>query len=300
MKRFKTFRRTIRRPFETATYLLFQWTCPFLPRKIVVLMARFLGKMAMLIPSRERKIGLENLDRVFGDTKSDAEKRQILKQSFSTFALTMLDVFWFMWHAEKRIPKYIKFPKEAHVLYEDKPLVLITAHFGNWELIGQAAALHKSQFISIAATLKNKQVDRMLCNLRKKTGQIIIPQKGAMRTLIAHLRKGGKIAFVLDQHTGADEGGIPIDFLGKSMSVSSAPAAFAYRTGTKIILGFSIPQPGGKYKVISLPPIIPPPYNKENDTAQIAKELTQTIQNEISSFIRTHPEFWLWAYRHWR
>ena len=54
---------------------------------------------------------------------------------------------------------------------------------------------------------------------------------------------------MLDQNTSEREGGIVVDFLGLPMPVSSAPAALAYRTGTTIMLGFCLPEPGGRYLV---------------------------------------------------
>lgn len=279
-----------------------KWIVPVLPRGWVIGLSKAAGRLAMLLPLQEKKIGMKNIDAVFGNSKSPQEKRFILTTSFATFTQTMLDLFWFSRNPEKRIPEYTDFitSQETSSFFDDKPIVCITAHMGSWEIMGQAAALLGADMASIAATVKNPVVDRILIKQREQTGQTIIPQKGALKTLIARFRKNGKAAFVLDQNTSEREGGIVVDFLGLPMSVSSAPAALAYRTGIEIMLGFCLPEPGGRYRIQITRLITPPVYGKDRDTDHVVKELTQQIQDRISEEIRVHPEFWLWSYKHWR
>ncbi|MEN7973122.1 MAG: lysophospholipid acyltransferase family protein [Verrucomicrobiota bacterium] len=302
MPKWKKIRRSLRRPFETGGFLLLKWLIPSLPRGAVVAFAKLAGRMAWLLPLRDKHIGLKNIDAVFGDTKSPQEKRFILTTSFATFTQTMLDVFWFSRRPEKRIPNYVVFEEspEKERLFADKPTICITAHMGSWEIMGQAAALLGADLASIAAPIKNPTIDRILIRKRERTGQTIIPQKGALRTLIARFRKNGKAAFVLDQNTSEREGGITVDFLGFPMSVSSAPAALAYRTGTEILMGFCLPEEGGRYRIRMTQTIQPPPFDKDQDADQVARELTTQIIDQVSSEIRRHPEFWLWSYKHWR
>jgi len=298
----KEIRRALRRPFETGGFILLRRIIPLMPRCAVVCLCRLLGNTAVLLPLREKNIGLKNLDAVFGESKTDKEKRAILASSFATFCQTMLDVFWFSVNSEKRMRKYVSF-KEAPFkdsLFEDKPAVCITAHLGSWEIMGQTMAFMGVDLASIAATVKNKTVDRILIEQREKTGQTIIPQKGALKTLIARFRKNGKAAFVLDQNTDEKDGGIVVDFLGLPMSVSPAPAMLSYRTGTRIIFGFCLPLPGGYYEVDFSHEILPPPFDKTRDTDAVILSLTQQIEDIISDKIRANPQYWLWSYKHWR
>jgi KDO2-lipid IV(A) lauroyltransferase len=300
MPTWKQTRRLLRRPFETGGFVLLKWIVPILPRSAVVGLAKLTGRIMWLLPLREKKIGLKNIDAVFGDTKTAAEKRFILTTSFATFAQTMLDIFWFSTNPEKRIPKYVEIDPGFEPFFREKAYICIAAHFGSWELIAQTLALRDVDLASIAAAIKNNHVDKLIRQMRERTGQTIIPQKGALRTLIARLRKQGKVGFVLDQNTSEQEGGIIVDFLGLPMSVSSAPAALAYRTGTEFFFGFCMPKAGGHYVLYSLSTIQPPEFDKNMDGDQVAKALTQQIQDKISEEILAHPEYWLWSYRHWR
>ncbi len=302
MATWKQTRRILRRPFETGGFVMLKGLIPLMPRRMVIALSHLAGQLAMMLPLREKRIGMSNIDAVFRDEKSDTEKRAILKTSFATFCQTMLDVFWFSRNPRTRILKYVAFAegplKES--FFEDKPVICITAHMGSWEIMGQTCALMGVDMASIAATVKNPAVNRILIEQRERTGQTIISQKGALKTLIARFRKNGKAAFVLDQNTSESEGGIVVDFLGLPMPVSSAPAALAYRTGTEIMLGFCLPEPEGRYCIRITKNILPPPFDKDLDADVVARNLTQQIQDEISAEIRRHPQYWLWSYKHFR
>jgi Kdo2-lipid IVA lauroyltransferase/acyltransferase len=296
----KQIRRRIRRPFETAFFKLFSHLTPRIPRMGVVRLSRLVGRLMWLFPTREKHYALTNLNAVFGDTKTAQEKKEIVITSFATFCQTMLDLFWFAKNPAQRIPAYVHLTESTAPFFEDKAIVCITAHFGNWEILAPTAALKGVDIAGIAAEIKNETINRLLIKRREKTGNTVIPRKGAVRPLLALLRKKGKAAFVLDQHTSVQNGGIEITFLGLPMTVSSAPAMLAYRTGCDIVLGFSIPRPNGHYQV-EIPLIIhPPAYDKEGDTDAIVQALTQQIEDGVSAFILQNPQYWLWSYKHWR
>lgn len=300
MKQIKQIRRAIRRPLESFFFRIGTAIIPLLPRTAITTLAQFAGTITYYTAKRERTTGMANLDIVYGKTKSLAEKRAILKQSFASFTLTMSDIFWFSKNTEKRTKKYQTFVPDTGPYFENRAQIIITAHAGNWELIGLESGLRGLDVGSIAAETKNKAVDRQLNALRQRTGQTIIHRKGAMRTLIGRFHHNGKAAFVLDQNTPEDQGGIWINFLGMPTPVSSAPAHLAYRTGTEIIFAFSQPTGKGHYEAHTGPVIQPPPYDKSQDQAAIIKELTQQIVDIISEQILAHPETWLWSYKHWR
>jgi len=300
MSRAKEIRRALRRPFETFFFRLATLCIPLFPRFIINGVTWIAGTLTYYAAKRERTTGMANLDVVFGDSKTMREKRRILKKSLVSFTRTMADIFWFSIFTEQRVKKYQRFVPESGAYFDECAHVIITAHAGNWELIGLESGLRGIDVASVAAVTKNNAVDKLLNTLRERTGMSIIPREGAMRTLVNRFRNKGKAAFVLDQNTPEEQGGIWVDFLGMPTPVSSAPAHLAYRTGTDIIFAFSEPVGGGKYEAHTGQVISPPPYDKGADQAAVVKELTQQIMDVVSRQIRTHPESWLWSYKHWK
>ena len=298
---FKHFRRKIRYPFEIMGYKLAQLIIPILPRKWVINLAKLIGKIVVALPISEKKIGLKNLDAVFGETKTQKEKEKILATAFATFALTMMDLFWFSKNSEQRIKKWVDIHPSFKKLFQDKALLCVTAHFGNWEISALASVYHGVELASVAAPLKNKAINHVVIKHREQKGQVIIPREGAMRTMLNRLRKNKKVGLVLDQNVPTHKGGIIVDFMGLPTPVTPAAGALSYRTGTEIFLGFCTLQPdSGHYLLYSSGTIQPPPFDKKLNTQEITQALTQQIISKISEEILNHPELWLWSYKHWR
>ncbi len=296
----KSRRRAVRHPLETFIFKLAAGLIPFFPRRAVVGFANLVGLLAYALARRKRAVGMANIGAVFNTAITDMEKRRILRRSFCNLAQTTVDFFWFSRNTEKRVRQYQKFVPSTGPFFEKRARILITAHAGNWELIGLESGLLGITIASVAAQVKNEAVDALLNQLRQRTGQCIIPREGALRTMVSRLRNQGTVAFVLDQNTSEEKGGIWVDFLGMPTPVSSAPAHLAYRTGSPIIFAFSQPIAGGKYEVYNGCVIHPPAYDKCQDHRIIVKNLTQKIMDVISEHVRQHPESWLWTYKHWR
>jgi KDO2-lipid IV(A) lauroyltransferase len=285
-----------RRPFETAAFRFGLFLIPRLPRCAVLGLAQLGGRLGYRIDRAGRKVGEANLDIAFGDSKTAQEKKRILKAAYITMARTFLDVIWFGTNSAKRLAEYVEADRSLEPLFCSKSQICITAHFGSWEVIGQMMAQRGFPLHSIAMPVKNPAVDRLLIRLREVTGQKIIPLKGALKTLLSVLRDGGKAAFLVDQNTPEERGGIWADYFGLPVPVTPAPAALAAKTGSEIFIGFCAPQPGGRYRVY-ITESIPVPKNSNHDTVQ---EVTQQTLAAIEREVTRCPEHWLWMYKRWK
>ncbi len=288
--------RKIRRPFETAFFWVALQLIPLLPRCAVLSMAWMGGRLGFLLDRRGRAIGLANLEVAFRKTKSSAEKNRILRQSFITMTRTLLDVIWFGTFSKRRLKKYVRLDDSMRPLLCDKNQICITAHFGNWETVGQMMAQQGFPLYSIAMPVKNPAVNQLLIKRREITGQKIIPREGALRKLLNILRNNGKTAFLIDQNTEEAQGGIWADYFGLPVPVTPAPAALAAKTNSEIFIGFCAPQPGGHYLVYVTQAISPP----SESTPEAIQTLTQKTLTAIESAVREHPEHWLWMYKRWK
>lgn len=273
---------------------------PRLSRSMILSLAQALGWVGYTFSRRSRRLGLSNLDLAFGQTKSLAEKKRILRRSMRNFALVMLDLLWFSRNSEQRVERWFQ-PTAAlmEAMTRRIPHVGVTGHFGNWELTGRYWAKATGSLMSVAMPVKNPAVDALLQRAREKDGQQIIAREGALKKLVRCLRDGGTVGLLLDQNTAPAEGGVFADFFGKPVAVSPAAGLLASMTGAEILFAFSLPRPDGSYRC-ELPHTISPEEITGLDRARAATEITRKITGFYEEAIRAHPECWLWSYKRWR
>ena len=269
---------------------------PVLPRRAVLVLARLLAAGAWCVARRERRIGLANLDLAFGDSKTAMEKQAILRESFRTFALMLLDIFWFSKKIHERVARWVEFDPSMEPLWHQRATVGITAHLGNWELLGQTVAMRGYPLASLAAPLANPAVDDLFRRVRGVSGQNVIPQQGAVRQLLRALRSGSKIAILLDQNTLPKEGGVFVPFFGLPVPVSAAGAMLGLKTGALFFFGFCLAQSDGRYRCLSTGSFTPPAA----DHPAAVEQLTLRIAAELEQVVRTYPGQWLWMYKRWK
>ncbi|MCC5848277.1 MAG: hypothetical protein JJU29_09300 [Verrucomicrobia bacterium] len=269
---------------------------PFLPRGAILRLSRFMGRMGFRFSKRLRQDAMENLDLVFGDELSLEQKETLLRRCYQHFALLVLDIIWFTRHPHARMKKWVQWDEPStDILFREEAQILLTAHYGNWETVGQAYAALGQPLMSVAAPLKNPKVDEVFIRMRQKTGQTIIRQQGAARKLMQGLRNGKKLAVLLDQNTRPRDGGVFVDFFDRKVPVSSAPAALAVKTNAPVITVLCVPNDQGVYTVT-----VHGTLRTDPQAENPVEELTGRMTRSMEKVIRDTPEYWCWMYRRWR
>lgn len=270
-------------------------TLPFLPRSWILCLARSLGKAAFRLSASLRKIAMANLEVAFGNTISTAEKEAIAKESFQTFALVMIDLFWFGVFSKKRIMSYVKMDSSCRFYFETKPAVAVTGHIGNWEILGQAVSVQDSPLVSVAAPLENRFVNSILNRARRTTGQKVVAKEGALKTLLKTLKNGERVALVMDQNVLPEEGGEFTNFFGLQAPFSKAASTLSQRTGADVVFMFCVvDKDGDGYTAYCIPPLRA--RGPDAESRDITQEIAKTLEQEI----RKHAGQWLWMYKRWK
>ena len=287
-------RKKIRRIPESILLCMGFLVVPFIPRRGIVWLAGLLGRAGLTLSTRSRRVALANLDAAYGDGLTQEEKLRIAREAFRTFCLVTLDYFWFAFFTRQRIRAHVRFDATFERYRETRPGISVTAHLGNWEVMGLAAALDGPPAVSVAASIKNPLADLFLSRVRRITGQGIEARRGAVRRIIGVLRNGGRAAFLMDQNTLPSEGGVFVDFFGLAVPVSNAVALLARRTGTAIVMPYCLVDGAGEYTIH-----VSTVFHAE--TGSHADALTtQRITHEIETLVRRYPGQWLWIYKRWK
>lgn len=290
-----TFFRFVRYAIEAGALLIGFLTIPLLPRRLVVAVSNGLGSLAYLLAKRDRTTAEANVKLVYGDELNERQVRAMVRESFSCFALVLLDLFWFSLFTVRRIRKYVHADAEYCKACKDGAFILLTAHFGNWEALGLMTALGVERIVSVAAPLENRFADRVLKYMRRGTGQVVVGKSGAVRVLMKELKAGNKAALVMDQNTLPEDGGLFVDLFGVPAPVSMAPAGIMLHAGCDAGFVCGIPDGKGHYEAK-----LTERFVYEDCKSLTREDLTIKFVNALERAVSMSPQHWLWAYKRWK
>ncbi|WP_337872281.1 lysophospholipid acyltransferase family protein [Ignavibacterium sp.] len=261
----------------------------------------FAGFLALvfyyLIPIRKKTV-IDNLNIAFPNL-SDSVKKKIAFGSYISFAISLVEILYLPWMTETEMKNSVAI--ENLELIEDKNrlgkgVILLSAHFGNWEYIAASASLQlNKKFLIIVKNQRNKFVNDWMNKMRTRWLNEVVPLGVSVRNIYSVLKSNGIAAMVADQR-GPEEG-LKLDFFGKKTSVYTGPAVLALKTGAPIIFGIPIRQKDYSYKTTLTE------LDKTNlpaEEEEKIKLLTERMIKYLEKIISEHPEQWLWMHRRWK
>lgn len=286
----------IRHWFE---WLGLQWlyfAIPLLPRRVAHALGKLLGSLAFRLDRRGRETALENLALVFGGQKDAAEIRRLARDSYRSFAQTVIDQFW---GSRLHEGNYLDFCEldaedlEAVERARETGAIWVTPHYSNFEWIALIMGFRGYRFTIVAQDFRNPRLTETYKRNRERSGHEVIPQRGAIVRLLKNLKKGGQAAFLTDLTIKPSKPATAIDCFGRKACVTAIHAELMKRTGLPVIPGLCIPLPDGRYRLKGFRPLVFGPDDDERSIAQACWDI-------FEPYIREQPAPWLWMYRHWR
>ena len=295
----------LRRKFTTlfplwffTEYLLLRGGMDFVnlfPVRVATWVSRRIGDVTFLILPARRRVARQNLDIVFGDTKTDGEKAKIALENFRHIAVSFMELF--------RAPKFVK-TWEGHVTFErgkdiskalagKKGLIVVMSHLGSWEYLAFAVRYNNCHTTILGKPIRNPYIYKYVKYLRKTAGLEHRDRDMGVRGVLRELRKNHVMAIAIDQWAGNE--GLWVDFFGKTTSTTSLPARLAEKTGAPLIPAYCIRVKSGEYKIYVEPEVVID-ANDENWEENTTRELNRRLEERI----RTFPEQWLWTHKRWK
>ena len=293
-RKFKCFYRNVRRPAEWFLIWLGQVLIPPLSLRGLLRLSRLIADTAYMFDRRGKAIAAANLRLIFGARLTPARERAIIRRAYRNMARVLVNIFWMSRDTLTRIRDQVSFaPGVLETIRAHQPAIMISAHFGNWEIMSQACVAHGIPVMSVAKMIGSPEMTARLTAMRTTIGQQIVPAEGAMRHLMYALKHGTGIGLLIDQHTNVWQGGTWINFFDVPVSISAAPAALSRKLNVPIVFVWSRPLKDGRYRLEPGELFLPDP--DMDDTAR-----TQQIVKAFERVIRRHPSFWCINYRRWR
>jgi len=261
--------------------------------------ACFLGRLLWKYYHRGRKRALTNLSASFPE-KSEQWIQQTCRRSFEHIAMLAVDVLFtprlVKKHNWRDYSRYKNAERTKWLMREGRGLLMVTGHYGNFEIIGYLMGLFGFNIYSIARPLDNRFINKYLYDIRKRAGQKIIDKKGAAELMEVMTSTGATLCFIADQDAGKK--GIFVDFFGRKASTYKSIGLLAITNNIPIVVGYSRRVDNRFYFEIGVNRIIFPEEwsSKDNPLEWVTAEYTKAIEE----FVREEPSQYWWLHRRWK
>lgn len=289
--------KSLRHRTEYVLFLSGMQVAKILTLKQCEMLANGLGSIAYDVLKIRRKIVQKNLGHTFPD-KSPEEIDSLARMVYHRQALNIIEVL--------RI-SLIKDKADASKLLDidgrefmektrgaGKGGVVVSAHFGNWELLGVCTGMLVTPMNIVIKKLKNPFIDARMNALRTKNGNNVIDKRNALRTGLDILKKGGVVTVLGDQSD--PKAGFMTEFLGRRATAFLGPSFLALKAGVPIFIGMCRRQKNGRY-------LVEVEEVKSSDLSfckEDVRELTKRYTRKIEQYIYRYPEEWFWMHDRWK
>jgi len=289
---------------DYAIYLVVRFVVAFiqaLPERWAKGLGGCLAWLAYHVDKRHREVARENLRHAFPHLCADeVHCDRLVKSCYHHFCTMLIEMVLLPrkfrltnWHHRLRCQDNVAF---MSAVTAERPVLLVTGHFGNWEISGYAIGAFGFPSYAIARTLDNPYLDRFLKKFRERTGQTILCKNGDFDKITNVLAQGGILGTLADQDAG--QRGLFVEFLNRPASTHKAVALMAleYRP-LMVVLGTPrVDRPWG-YEVC-IETVIDP--NEFADRADAIEALTIEYSKALERMIRRYPEQYFWLHRRWK
>lgn len=263
-------------------------------------LARLLGDVMFAVDRKHRDRAMANLRRSFPD-KSEAELRTLARRSMQQlFRLFVETLFTTRLIRIDTVARHVRLsgiePVLRMLLERERGVIMLTGHYGAWEVLGYALATLGFETTSVARPLDNPYVNEYLLGVRERMGQKIVDKKGATAAILPLLEQHGAVGFTADQNAGSK--GIFVDFFGRKASTYKSIGLLAMQYDVPVVIGYARRRGDGFEFDLGVQDIIHPDDWKTQDDPLLY--ITQRYTRAIEDFTRADPGQYLWVHRRWK
>ncbi len=267
-----------------------------MPKKVVKLFLDGLTTLAYTFNKEHKAYAKANLDFVYADKISEDEKYRIIKESYRNLIYNLYEFIENQTLDLGGFNKKITVENEHYItdaLKNNRKIILITAHYGNWEYGNTFIPLKYGPTTMVGRPLNNKYLNDELDETRTRNNTQMLSTSEAGRGLVKALKQGRTLGLVIDQHNTA---GIDVQFLGHKVKQTDSTSRLAVKFDALLMPLFFTMDEFGKYTAKFYAPIEPSDYKGED---QILK-LTQKQADVMGEHILSRPEQWFWHHKRFK
>ncbi|MCA1963916.1 MAG: lysophospholipid acyltransferase family protein, partial [Prosthecobacter sp.] len=209
-----------------------------LPLPVVWHAGRILGGLGWLLAGRYRGLVLNNLRIAFGRERDEAWRRDTGRKHFMSLFANVLCGLKLPTMTREQIQARVTLEGMEHMqaaLASGKPVLGLVCHLSCWELLAQVPDLCSfgRRPASVYQPLRNPYLDAHILRRRERLGYAIFSRHDGFTGPMRHLKEGGSLGVLVDQHAG--DQGVWCPFFDRLASTTPVAAMIALRTGAEVV-----------------------------------------------------------------
>ena len=256
-----------------------------------------IGRLVVVFCPRRVKLAMRNLEAAFGDRFTPAERRRIVINVARNMSKVFVELFKMPSLTDEQLKHLVRVEGVEVIekaLARRKGVVLITAHYGNWELAGARGAAEGFPMAVIARDASDAGVAAIINRSRESKGLKVFGRRD-LRGMIRHLGHNGCLCILPDQSAKTES--VRMTFFGRPAWVTRGPAILALRTGAALIPVFSARDEKDDLSVYVLPEI---EVDSSPDREQAILATMEKVNRVLEAEISRRPDHWLWFHDRWK
>ncbi len=280
--------------YEIILFKMTLGTLKLLPFKLTFKWSAKLGIFAGMILGIRKKVAYSQIKESFPE-KTDQEIKKILRRMYENIGYQSIE--FFIGNRTDLLKNVtsegFEYLREAYE--KNKGVIIVSGHFGNWEMAGEFIASKGMRFGAVVKRQRNPYVNDYIENRRAGSNIHLIYKKRSFRGIVKELKNGSGIAFLSDQ--AANKQGIKLNFLGREASVNIGAAKLALKFSVPIVFCYSLREPDNSLSFHCHKPIF---IENLDENQKNIKYLTQALNSEIENIVKKYPENWFWVHKRWK
>lgn len=279
----------------TVTFRTLLYICAVLPRRLVRFLASCAGWLAWRFKTTARKITERNIAIAFPDLPI-SEQRHLARASFKQLFWSAVDLgpSW-LWPAERLLDRVSSVVGEEHLhasAAEDRGVIVLLPHLGNWELLGPYLA----KLYPLTSLYKETNIPALndiILRARQRSGNVLVPaNKCGVRALLKALKSRELVAILPDQVPSGSGGEFAL-FFGEPALTMTLVSKLINRNSSKAVFAYALRQPDNTYQVV-IRPADEGIYSSDRSTALLA------LNKSIELCVLDCPEQYQWEYKRYK
>jgi KDO2-lipid IV(A) lauroyltransferase len=255
-----------------------------------------------LLPIRRRTV-LANLRRAFGRSLDDERIVRLAQEFYAHAARSLVEFVGFGFQPAERRASRVRVENAEAILRvsaEGRGVLVLTGHFGNWEIavaggIGRFPQ-YQGRIHFLRRPLRPHWLESLVTRRFRRAGLGVIAKKGSLDELFDRLAVNDAVIFTFDQHAGGRDG-ILADFFGHPAWTFRSLALFSLSTGVPVVPAATWREPDGSH-VLRFEEALP--ILDRDDPGEAIRANTQAYNDALERMILRHPEQWFWMHRRWK